>query len=149
MVHQCDYFIEIEFINFFCVGFIINLKRKKVIPTWNFQVVFVCEKRDSKVMKILAPVRSQFDNLGIYSSHKFTLKSSFFFVSTLSCFVLATIFLFFEANTLTKYAESFYGAATALFIFSINVIHVWKRKCVFELMDITEDLIEKRKALIF
>lgn len=109
-------------------------------------ILFVCEK-DSKIMKILAPVRRQFDDLGIYSSQKFTLKSFFFFVSTLSSFALSTIFLFFEANTLTKYAESFYGAATALFIFSINVIHVWKKEYVFELMNITEDLIEKRKTI--
>lgn len=107
----------------------------------------MCVKKDSKTMKILAPVRKQFDDLGIYSSQKFTLKSFFFFVSPLSCFALATIFLFFEANTLTKYAESFYGAATALFIFSINVIYVWKIKCVSQLMDITEDLIEKRKTI--
>lgn len=99
-------------------------------------------KKDYKSWKYL-----HLYDLGKYSSQKITLKSSFFFVSTLSCFALATIFLFFEANTLTKYAESFYGAATALFIFSINVIHVWKRKYVFELMDITEDLIEKRKTI--
>lgn len=97
-------------------------------------------------MGILAPIRKYLGNLGVYPSKKFTLRSLFFFISTASYSILSTIFLCFEANTLNEYAESFYGAATPLFVFRINVIHALKREYVFELIELTENFIEKRKV---
>lgn len=96
-------------------------------------------------MKLLKPILKHFDRLGIFSARKFTLKSLFIFVSTASYSALSTVFLGFEASTLNEFAESFYGAATPLFIFSINVIYAFNRKCIFQLIETTEHFIDKRE----
>lgn len=96
-------------------------------------------------MKLLKLIRKHFDRLGIFSARKFTFKSLFIFVSTASYSALSTVFLCFEASTLNEFAESFYGAATPLFIFSINVIYALNRKRIFQLIETTEHFIEKRE----
>lgn len=97
-------------------------------------------------MNILAPVRRHIDDLGVQSSRKFTLRSLFFFVITASYSTLSTIYMFNGSHTLTEYSDAFYGSVTPLFIFGINVIYAWKREYIFELMDATEEIIEKRKT---
>lgn len=54
--------------------------------------------------------------------------------------------MFSGTHTLTEYSDAFYGSVTPLFIFGINVIYAWKREYIFELLDATEEMIEKRKT---
>lgn len=97
-------------------------------------------------MKLLQPIRKLFRNVAIYSSKSFTLKSVFFFISPALYSFNSCIFLFFEAETLKQYAESFYGSATPLFIFSILVILAWKRMDIYDLIETTEKFIENREC---
>lgn len=97
-------------------------------------------------MNILAPVRRHIGNIGVHSSRKFTLKSLFVFVITATYTTLSTTFMFDGTHTLTEYSDAFYGSVTPFFIFGINVIYAWKREYIFELIDATEEMIEKRKT---
>lgn len=66
-----------------------------------------------------------------------------------SCFILASIFMFIKAETFKQQIDCFYILLTTASNAFIFTILVWKRSEIFELIDNIEELIEKRKLLFY
>lgn len=73
-----------------------------------------------------------------------SFKNLMIFSSLAFCFVTMVIFIFFEANSLVDFGNSFYGAATAMAIFIITSSNTLKSTKIFDLFARLEEFIKKR-----
>ena len=70
-----------------------------------------------------------------------------FFIGFIVCAILSSVFLGYEAKTLSEYADSFYFSISMISLSIGLAIMIWKVDILFKLIGDFEKLIEQRKII--
>lgn len=98
-------------------------------------------------MRFFQDIRNTFATGGIYEHQKYSLslKTIIILGHLTICSICALIYFIFMADNIGDFAESFYLFATCLFHFCVLLTLALESGKIFELFEIFESEIERRK----